>query len=91
MVTKNQKDMLRGIDGVSGIKCHRDGTVTAFHSYFYRTMTRLDLWERILKVFSNAKRVEDGDHYHDFVGGSKAGGSTDSYIWVRFELPTDKE
>lgn len=90
MITKDQKNVIKAIPEVTGIKCHRDGTVTAFHSYFYHGISAEGIWQKVLEVVPNAVKIGSGDHFHDFVGGSKAGSATDSYVWVKFIIPDEE-
>jgi hypothetical protein len=32
--------------------------------------------------------VDSGDHWHEFRGGAKTGGSQDSFMYVEFKQPT---
>jgi hypothetical protein len=66
---------------------HKDGSVTAKWSYFYHFDRSPEKYAEMIKTkFPEAHIIETGDHYHDFVGGSKVGSATSSYMWVRFDM-----
>jgi hypothetical protein len=69
------------------ITFHKDGTITAKWSYYYRfEKTPEGYVEKIQRMFPNARIIDKGDHMHSFVGGARTGGAQDSYMWVRFEV-----
>ena len=66
---------------------HKDGTITAKWSYFYRMGHTPEKYaEKIKAIFPTATIVETGDHFHAFVGGAKTGSACDSYMWVHFQV-----
>lgn len=76
------------IGSADKITFHRDGTITAKWGYYYRHGRTPEYYEaRIKSVFPGATVIGSGDHWHEFVGGAKAGSSQDSYMWVKFKIP----
>ena len=63
----------------------RKGVYTAKWSYFYSSQAP-DPVARILAHFPNAKIVDNGNHFHGFVGGAQSGGPQDSYKWAKFTI-----
>lgn len=41
---------------------------------------------RIANVFPSAVILEEGDHWHGFVGSAAAGSSQSSFVWVDFRI-----
>lgn len=79
--------MKNGIVGIDGFKFHKDGTITAWHSYFYGIgMTTEVVADFIREEFPDITVLDSGNHYHKFVGGAKSGSSQDSFIWVKFKI-----
>lgn len=88
MITKAQKaTMKNGIAGIDGFKFHGDGTITAWHSYFYGIgMSPEVAADFIREEFPDITVLDSGNHYHNFVGGAKSGSAKDSFIWVKFKI-----
>ena len=88
MITKAQKlAMKNGIAGIDGFKFRKDGTITAWHSYFYGIeMSPEVVVGFIREEFPDITILDSGSHYNSFVGGAKSGSSKDSFIWVKFKI-----
>jgi hypothetical protein len=86
MISKEQKKAIKeGIIGIDKVKFHKDGSATAMRSYFYAFgMTPEKVFETVKKEFPDAKMIDCGDHYHDFVGGAETGSAKSNYMWARF-------
>jgi hypothetical protein len=65
---------------------HKDGTVTAMLGYYYKNCGSHGEMERAVKAIPGVSIIDVGDHYHDFVGGSRVGSATSSYTWVKFQI-----
>jgi hypothetical protein len=65
-----------------------NGQFKYWRSYFYsHGMTPENLMSYVKSKIPNAVMIDSGDHFHDFVGGTKSGSSQDSYMWVTFTIP----
>lgn len=64
-----------------GPNCYR-----ACYSYFYRVQAPKNPIEKIIKRLPKAVILEEGDHWHIFVGSAAPGSSQDSFIWVDFRI-----
>jgi len=84
MTTKEIKEKIQhSADVVSFSK----GVFTAKKSYFWGiTNDGSGFADKIVSLIPGARMIEYGNHYHDFVGGAKTGGSKDSYFYVQFEV-----
>jgi hypothetical protein len=82
MMNKEQKEMVKA--KYDHVKFHRDGSATVMRGYFYRIVSVGQMVEVVMNNFPDAKIVDSGDHYHDFVGGAEVGSAKSSYRWVRF-------
>lgn len=73
--------------GADAYTFHKDGTITAKWTYYYRFgNTPSKYAEKVGAAIQNCEIIDTGDHFHGFVGGAKTGGSQDSYMWVRFQV-----
>lgn len=94
MKTTQLKEILEGsVDVIS----KRKDIYQVKRSFFYRHGMDSDKLASNVKAAIEAKDktvkvklVDNGEHWHGFVGGAKSGSSQDSYFWVKFQIvPND--
>jgi len=84
MTTKQVSELLQS-EYVSKYK----GQFKYWRGYFYRfNMTPEKLVTHVKEKIPTAIIVDSGDHWATFNGGAKSGSSKDSYMWVKFVLPS---
>ena len=65
----------------------KDGSYRYWVSYFYSNgLSSEKLVEAVKREIPNAVIIDNGDHWHDFVGGAKSGTARDSFMYVIFEV-----
>ena len=82
---------LKSLIGCTCVKARRKlgkNSYRAMWSYFYRHGATPELKKnRVEETLRDAKIVDVGDHWHEFVGGAESGSAQDSFMWVDFVLP----
>ena len=78
---------------VSGYKSRRGNVYTFKRGYFYHhgatSMTyAIDVFQKACSILPecNVKIVDNGNHWHAFVGGAKEGSAQDSYLYAKLEI-----
>ena len=67
----------------------RKGIYTVKTGFFYRNSLSPDVMkQKVLSKIPSATILDAGEHWHAFVGGAKPGSAQDSYMWVKFTIPT---
>ena len=71
----------------ANVVSQRNGIFTVKKSYYWGvTKSGRDYADTIQSVIPNIEILDCGNHFHGFVGGAKAGGPQDSYLWAKFRV-----
>lgn len=63
-----------------------NGVYTAKKSSYINSRRMLEALTAEMKRIEGLTVTDSGEHYHAFVGGCKAAGPQDSYIWMKFTM-----
>lgn len=72
--------------GADRVIFRRNGEIKAIMGYYYRDNEKFNAMRDAISGFYGAEIIDSGDHWHEFVGGSRVGTANSSYMWVTFKL-----
>lgn len=86
---KGIKGYLKSLIGCDVIKQRRGlgkDCYRACWGYFYRRQAPSNPAIRVANVLPSAVVLEEGDHWHSFVGSAETGSPQSSFVWVDFRI-----